>query len=473
MDLDSFRREAHRLADWMADYLAGVERLPVRSQLPPGAVAAQLPDGPPAAPEPFPDLMADLERVILPGLTHWQHPRFLAYFPANSSPPSLLAEMLTAAFGAQCMLWQTSPGRHRARGPRPRLAAPDDRPARGLRRRHPGLRVQRHALRRPHRPRARHRLARQRGRPARPAAARRLLLGGGPQLRREGGADRRPGLRLPAQGPDRRRPGDAPRRAGRGDPRRPRRRRHPRLHRRHPRHHQHRRLRPAAPDRRARPRARAYLHVDAAWAGSALVCPEQRAWAAGLELADSLVLNPHKWLLTNFDCSAHLVRRPDELVRTLAINPAYLQTREGSAVTDYRDWGIPLGRRFRALKLWFVIRAYGVEGLQSLIRRHIALARELAAWIEADPDFELTSGPSLALLTFRYRPQGVDDEATLDALNARLLEAVNDDGRTYLTQTRLRGRYVIRASIGQTTTERRHVEEAWAAVREIARGLGA
>ena len=124
------------------------------------------------------------------------------------------------------------------------------------------------------------------------------------------------------------------------------------------------------------------------------------------------------------------------------------------------------------MKLWFVIRAYGVEGLQSLIRRHIALARELAAWIEADPDFELTSGPSLALLTFRYRPQGVDDEAALDALNARLLEAVNDDGRTYLTQTRLRGRYVIRASIGQTTTERRHVEEAWAAVREIARGLG-
>jgi aromatic-L-amino-acid decarboxylase len=215
----------------------------------------------------------------------------------------------------------------------------------------------------------------------------------------------------------------------------------------------------------------AYLHVDAAWAGSALICPEQRAWAAGLEQADSLVLNPHKWLLTNFDCSAHLVRRPDELVRTLAINPAYLQTREGATVTDYRDWGIPLGRRFRALKLWFVIRAYGVEGLQALIRRHIALTRELAAWIEAEADFDLTSGPSLALLTFRYHPRGVNDDATLDTLNARLLEAVNDDGRTYLTQTRLRGRYVIRASIGQTATERRHVEEAWEAITEVARRL--
>jgi aromatic-L-amino-acid/L-tryptophan decarboxylase len=473
VDLDSFRREAHRLADWMADYLAGVERLPVRSQLPPGAVAAQLPDGPPAAPEPFPDLMADLERVILPGLTHWQHPRFLAYFPANSSPPSLLAEMLTATFGAQCMLWQTSPAATELEARvldwlRQMIGLPegfagviqDSASSATLcavltaRERATGWRGNADGLRDlpP--------LAVYCSEEAHSSAEKAVRIAGlGSASLRKVPADAalamRPDALAEAIRADRA-AGVTPAcivatlgttSTGAFDP-----------------------LPPIVALAREHG---AYLHVDAAWAGSALVCPEQRAWAAGLDLADSLVLNPHKWLLTNFDCSAHLVRCPDELVRTLAINPAYLQTREGSAVTDYRDWGIPLGRRFRALKLWFVIRAYGVEGLQSLIRRHIALARELAAWIEADPDFELTSGPSLALLTFRYRPQGVDDEATLDALNARLLEAVNDDGRTYLTQTRLRGRYVIRASIGQTTTERRHVEEAWAAVREIARGLGA
>ncbi len=191
----------------------------------------------------------------------------------------------------------------------------------------------------------------------------------------------------------------------------------------------------------------------------------------GIEHVDSLVFNPHKWLLTNFDCSAHFVRDPAALVRTLTIQPVYLQSREGEAVIDYRDWGIPLGRRFRALKLWFVVRAYGVERLKAMLRDHIAWTAELAGRIAAEPDFELTSPPRLALLTFRYRPEGIDDEAELDRLNERLLQALNDDGRLYLTQGRVRGRYVIRFSIGQTSTERRHVERGWGVVREVARGL--
>jgi aromatic-L-amino-acid decarboxylase len=174
--------------------------------------------------------------------------------------------------------------------------------------------------------------------------------------------------------------------------------------------------------------------------------------------------------MTNFDCSAHFVREPEALIRTFSVLPDYLRSREQGAVIDYRDWGVALGRRFRALKLWFVIRTYGVARLQAMLRRHIAWTGELAEQIAAEPDFELTSPPNLALLTFRYRPGGEDD-ATLDRLNERLLNALNDEGRLYLTQTRVRGRYVIRFAIGQTYTERHHVRQAWSAISETARGL--
>jgi aromatic-L-amino-acid decarboxylase len=214
-----------------------------------------------------------------------------------------------------------------------------------------------------------------------------------------------------------------------------------------------------------------HLHVDAAWAGSALLLEEQRWMIEGIERVDSFVLNPHKWLLTNFDCTAHFVRDPAALVRTLTVLPAYLQSRETGEVIDYRDWGVPLGRRFRALKLWFVIRSYGVDRLKAMLRDHIAWTAELADAIRAEPDFELTSPPKLALLSFRYRPAGIDDEEALEALNERLLDALNDGGRLYLTQNRLRDRYVIRFAIGQLYTTRDHVLRAWQAITETARGL--
>ncbi len=214
-----------------------------------------------------------------------------------------------------------------------------------------------------------------------------------------------------------------------------------------------------------------WLHVDAAWAGSALVLPEYRSLLDGIESVDSLVFNPHKWMFTNFDCSAHYVRDPDALVRTLEILPAFLKTRERGQVIDYRDWSVQLGRRFRALKLWFVIRSYGVAGIQRMIAAHIDLAREAARWIEDARDFELMAPRSLALINFRYHPTGVDAPAALDRLNERLLEALNDSGALYVTQNRVRGVYTIRLSIGQTQTQRRHVEGAWRKIQETARGL--
>jgi aromatic-L-amino-acid decarboxylase len=211
-----------------------------------------------------------------------------------------------------------------------------------------------------------------------------------------------------------------------------------------------------------------YLHVDAAWAGSAMICPEFRDLMRGAERADSFVFNPHKWLLTNFDCSAHFVRDTKALTDTLGIRPAYLRTLAQEGQVDYQEWSVPLGRRFRALKLWFVIRSYGVAALQAKIRDHVSWARELAALIDAHESFELTSAPLLSLFSFRYAPR---EAADLDALNARLVERINDDGRIYLTQSQHEGRFVIRFQVGQTNTSRADVMAAWDVIREIAAEL--
>ena len=213
-----------------------------------------------------------------------------------------------------------------------------------------------------------------------------------------------------------------------------------------------------------------YLHVDAAWAGSALILPEYRHLMAGMELADSFVFNPHKWMFTNFDCSAHFLKDPESLQRSLSIDPVYLQNTSDEKITEYRDFGISLGRRFRALKLWFVIRSFGVEGLQEKIRSHIRWAEELAQEIQAADDFELVTGPNLALITWRYAPPGATPES-LDKLNERLLEAINADGRLYLTRGSMDGRTVIRFAIGQTRTEERHVHSAWKVIQKIASSL--
>jgi aromatic-L-amino-acid decarboxylase len=213
-----------------------------------------------------------------------------------------------------------------------------------------------------------------------------------------------------------------------------------------------------------------WLHVDAAYAGSAAIVPELRGYFAGMESADSIVMNPHKWLLTNFDCTAYYVRDRDALLSTFSLTPEYLRTAHDAEVVNYRDWGIQLGRRFRALKLWFVIRSYGVEGLRAIIRRHVELAAELAGWVDQTAGFERMAPVPFGLVCFRYRPAG-KSEKDVDSLNQRLLEEVNSTGRVFLTHTRLGGRYVIRLVVGQRTTGREHVAGAWALVREAAARL--
>jgi len=212
-----------------------------------------------------------------------------------------------------------------------------------------------------------------------------------------------------------------------------------------------------------------WLHVDAAYAGTAALVPEKRWILDGADLADSLVFNPHKWMLTNFDCSAYFVRDPAALVRAFEIHPEYLKDGAGAEVKNYRDWGIQLGRRFRALKLWFVIRSYGVDGLQAMVREHLRLAGLFRGWLEADRRFELLAPADLGLVCFRLNDGR--DEAGLDALNRELLARINGTGRVFLTHTTLRGKFTVRLVVGQRTTRERHVGEAWEIISSAAAGI--
>ena len=475
MTPDEFRRAGHAVIERIARYMEEVERYPVLSQAEPGSVRAKLPPAAPEHGEPFADVLRDVDEIVLPGLTHWQSPNFYAYFPANASGPSILGDLLSSGFGVQGMLWATSPACTELEIPRARLAGGPAGAAgglplqRGRRRRHPGQRVEQHADRAHRRARAGER---RRGQPAgrrprRGAAAHGLHLAPRPFLHREGGEDRGPRQRQPAAR---------------------RRRRPPR--------HAHDALEAAiAADRAAGAvpamvcatvgttssgavdpvraigevcrRQGIWLHVDAAHAGSATVCPEQRGLIDGVELADSYTFNPHKWLLTNFDCSCFWVADRAALIEALSVLPEYLRNRatESGAVIDYRDWQVPLGRRFRALKLWFVIRHYGAEGLRAHVRHCIALADWFAAQVEASAEFELAAPVSAGLVCFRHRAG--------DDFNEALMNRLNESGALYLTHTKLDDRLVLRLAVGAVATRRQHVEGAWARIAETARALAA
>ena len=460
LDTDAFRRHAHEVADWIADYFEEVESLPVRSQAAPGDLLAALPAKAPEQAEPMEHILDDFRRLIPPRMTHWQHPSFFAFFPANSSPPSVLAEMLTAGMAAQCMLWETSPAANELEARMMQwlqdlLGLPGG--WRGV--------IQDSAsgatvcAMLAAREKAREntvvdRLAFYTSAEANSSVHKGARIAGFPlDCIRSVGTDERQAMRPHALAQAIR----ADRSEG---------------------------LTPAcvvitlgttgtgAMDPLAEigeicRREGIYLHVDAAWAGSALILPEYRHLLDGIEHADSFVFNPHKWMFTNFDCSAHYLKDPESLQRSLSINPVYLQNTADKQITEYRDFGISLGRRFRALKLWFVIRAFGAGGLREKIRSHIEWTRDLAREIDTAEDFELVTGPNLALINWRYTPRGASGQA-LDELNERLLAAINNDGRLYLTRGSVNGRTAIRFSIGQTRTEERHVQDAWKKIKEIA-----
>jgi aromatic-L-amino-acid decarboxylase len=452
MTPEEFRDEAHRMVDWMADYLRDVGRHPVVPSRAPGTVRRSLPTTPPAVAEPFGRLTADFQELILPGMTHWGHPGFFAYFPAGRSPESLLAEMLTTSLGAQCMSWQTSPAateleqvvmdwlRQMLQLPpgftgviqdtastatlvalitaRDRAAAPHERltvyasseahssVAKGARL--AGFRTEHLRL-----------VPTDEQYAMRPEALAAMLE-----------ADVSAGL-VPAAIV-----GTVGTTASTGmDPL-------PRL-------------------ADLAERHGAWLHVDAAYAGSAAIVPELRPMLDGVERADSFLMNPHKWLAVHFDCTAYYVRDVPALLRSFSAAPEYLRTAHDAEVVNFRDWGIQLGRRFRALKLWFVIRSHGVAGLQALILGHIEMAQGFARRVAATPGWELMAPVPLALVCFRHRPKGLPDGPAVDAHNRDLLHRVNASGRVFLTHAMLDGRYAIRLALGHSGTTQGAVDEAW------------
>ncbi len=468
-----FRTRAHQLADWMADYFEQVAQYPVKPALQPGEIKAQLPSHPPIQGEAFDTLMADFEHIILPGMTHWQHPQFFAYFPASRSAPSVLAEMLTAALGAQCMIWQTSPAAEELE----ERVMEWLRYMLGLPQHWAGV-IQDTAS----------------------TATLAALLTAREQatdwqvLQR--GFYQSPRLRVYASGQAHSSILKDVRLAGFGEENLvfiPVDDHYAMI----PEALEHAiqddlakgykptcvvaclgttsstAIDPLQPIGEICRRYDIFLHVDAAYAGAALLLPEMRWMSQGMELADSFVFNPHKWMFTNFDCTAYYVRDKAALLRTFSIMPEYLKTPEDHLVNNYRDWGIPLGRRFRALKLWFVIRTYGVEALQAKIRNHIAWGQRMAHIIDEDPDFERMAPAPLNLVCFRYRPADVHDEPTLDRLNENLLLKLNASGRILLTQTRLSGRYVIRMVAGQTDTTWEDWVQGWAEVKRVASSMHA
>jgi len=459
---------SHKAADWSAQYLETVADRPVRAQCSPGSIAAQIDAAPPQNALDMDTIFEDFKAIIPDGMTHWQHPRFFAYFPSNAAPAAIIAEQLAAAMSAQCMLWQTSPAATELE-----VRMVDWlRQAVGLSEEFSGvlqdtassatlcavLNMREQALQ------WRGNLEGLSGQPAlRIYASRRThssidkalwIAGLGQQnlvkidtnehfelnideLQLAIDTDRKNGL-LPA--------GIVACVGGTSMG--------------------------ATDNVRAvcelAKRENLFTHVDAAWAGSAMICPELRTLWDGIELADSLVLNPHKWLGAPMECSAHFVRDPQSLKRTMSIQPEYLKTHNASDVENFSDWSVQLGRRFRALKLWFLFRAYGVSGLQKMIRNHIRWSCELAERLKKSADFEVVTDPILSLFTFRYIRGSADD---LDELNQRLVDAINDDGRIYLTQTDHDGQKVIRFMTGQFDMQKSDVDIAFDVIHEVAARL--
>ncbi len=466
MTPEGFRRHGYAVVDWIADYMSRVEEFPVMSQVEPGEIRGKLPPGPPQRGEPFEAMLRDIDEIVMPGITHWQSPNFFAYFPANASGPAILGDLLSSGLGVQGMIWATSPA---------------------------CTEVETHVL---------DWLVDMLGLPVHFKSS---GSGGGVIQDTASSAalaaiiaarERASGLATNASGVDRRFVAytsdqahssieKAIRITGIGS--------------------DNLRLIDSDASFAMKPevlefairadldagltpffvsatigttssngidpiraigeicrRRGLWLHVDAAMAGTAALCPEFRWINDGVELADSYCFNPHKWMFTNFDCDCFWVADRAPLIKSLSILPEYLRNKatESGAVIDYRDWHVQLGRRFRALKLWFVIRHYGVDGLQLHVRRHVEIAQEFASWVEADERFELAMKPPLNLVCFRH--VGGDEK------NQQIMDELNESGKLFLTHTKLDGKLALRMSIGQTHTERRHVERAWELIQALA-----
>lgn len=456
------------MADRLADYYEQLEKLPIKSQVKPGEIINKLPLAPPDSSEDMDVIMKDFDEIIMPGLTHWQHPSFFAYFPANSSYPSVLAEMLTATLAQQGMVWETSPA----------AAELEERMMEwlkqlcGLPESFTGV-IQDTAS----------------------ASTLAALLTARERLSgweiNENGCSNTEVYRIYCTSETHSSIEKAARIAGFGS-------------------NNLIKIKvdinfSMIPDELEKAiladinnglvpcavvgtigttgctavdpihaigsickKFNLWLHVDAAYAGTAMVLHEMRHYMEGIELADSYVFNPHKWMFVNFDCSAYFVKDREALIRTFEILPEYLKTSSRGLVNDYRDWGVALGRRFRALKLWFVLRNYGAEGIRETIRKHIVLAAWLTMQMETEKGFEILTPTRFSLVCFRYVPEGMTNADEINNFNEQLEKKLNESGKMYITHTKLNGKYTLRLVIAQTYVEERHVREAWELIKHVA-----
>lgn len=469
MKWDEFSGWGRRIADWAQDYHLTVGDKPVRANTEPGDVLNALPAIPPEDGEGMEAIFADFEEIVMPGITHWQHPRFFAYFTSNAAAPSVLAEFLTSAIAPQCMLWQTSPAATEMETRmmdwlRQALDLPSE--FQGVIQDSASSATLAAVLT------MREKALNWQGNQQGLFAQKPLRIYCSSEVHTSvdraiwvAGIGQQNLVRVPIKGDWRGMDPAALRSAIEADIAAG--------------------LQPAGlilcvggtgtgatdPVKDCLQIAEdygLYSHIDAAWAGSAMICPEYRHYWPGVERADSIVFNPHKWLGVQFDCSAHFLKNPDDLVQTLAISPEYLKTHGKDGIINYSEWSVPLGRRFRALKIWFLIRTYGLEGLRARLRNHINWSQQLHDRLALEPDFEIVTPPMWSLWTFRYAPEGAPD---LDDLNLRLVNAINDEGRIYLTQTRVDGDLVIRFQAGQFETTEADVMMAHGVITEIAATL--
>lgn len=474
MSPEEFRRQGHAVVDWIADYHSRIESFPVLSRVKPGEIRAQLPPRAPEQGEAFDAILADIDRVVLPGITHWQSPNFYAYFPANASGPAILGDLISAGLGVQGMLWSTSPActeieTHVLDWLVPMLGLPE----KFLSTNTGGGVIQDTAS----------------------SATLCAVLAARERSTKfasnHKGCDGRlvsycstqthssieKAVRIAGMGSDNLRQIEVDQNfAMRPEP----------LARQIERDIKagltpsfvcatvgttsSNAIDPVPETARICREHNLWLHVDSAMSGTAALCPEFRFINDGVEFADSYIFNPHKWMFTNCDCNVFYVADRKQLIQTLSVLPEYLrnQATESGAVIDYRDWHVPLGRRFRSLKLWFVIRHYGIEGLQYHIREHVRLAQEFAGWVREDPRFEIAAPALLNLVCFRLRSgdRSNQNHSNQDQANQLLMERLNGSGDLYLTHTKLDGKFTLRLCVGQTNTQARHVERAWQRILE-------
>ncbi len=471
MDELNFDDASNEIVKWVSEYLKSVEKYPVKSQVNFHEVFNQLPDVAPSNPEAFKNIFSDFQNIIMPGITHWQSPNFFAYFPANSSVPSLLAEMLTSALGAQCMKWETSPSaaeleekvmiwlRDMIRLPKDFIGVIQDTASTSTlasiltaREYHSDFKINKEGFSGNEKYRV------YCSTETHSSVEKAVKIAGigrdnlvkiavdenfaliPEELEKAIENDLQKGYKplcvVAALGTT----GTTA-------------------------------IDPLKEISALKKKYGYWLHVDAAMLGTALILPEYRWMIEGIEDVDSFVFNPHKWMFTNFDCSAYFIKDRNALLNTFEIIPEYLKTRSDNVANNYCDWGIPLGRRFRALKLWFVICSFGVEGLKEKVKYHLKLAKDLYDKISRDTEFEILAPLNANVVCFRYKPHNISEETSLNRINEELMHKLNNSGSIYLTHTKLNGKFTLRMVIAQTNVEERHVTNAWKLIKSYSKDI--